>query len=57
MYRNWTNAVMALHEIDGYMERLINARKKGEELIGRLNSLPQIEYLPGLMALISIVWS
>lgn len=43
MYRNWTNAAMALHEVDGYTERLVNARKKGETLIGMLNSLPQIK--------------
>ena len=43
MYRNWTNAAMALHEVDGFMERLINARKRGEELINLLNSLPQIK--------------
>jgi len=43
MYRNWTNAAMALHEVDGFMERLIKARKRGEELIGLLNSLPQIK--------------
>ncbi|WP_298731565.1 beta-eliminating lyase-related protein [uncultured Chitinophaga sp.] len=42
-YRNWTNAAMALHEADGYMERLINARKKGEALIAMLNTLPQMK--------------
>lgn len=43
MYRNWTNAAMALHEVDGYMERLVKARKQGEELITLLNTLPQIK--------------
>jgi len=43
MYRNWTNAAMALHEVDGYSERLARARKQGETLITLLNSLPQIK--------------
>jgi threonine aldolase len=43
MYHNWTNAAMALHEVDGYMERLVRARQQGETLITLLNSLPQIK--------------
>lgn len=43
MYRNWTNAVMALQEVDGFMERMIKAKSKGEELIAMLNGLPQIK--------------
>lgn len=43
MYRNWTNAAMALHEVDGYMERLVKAKEKGEDLIRMLNRLPQLK--------------
>ncbi len=43
MYRNWTNAAMALHHVDGYMERLLKAKAQGEELIARLNGLTQMK--------------
>jgi threonine aldolase len=43
MYRNWTNAAVALQQVDGYMDRLVKAKSKGEELIAMLNRLPQIK--------------
>lgn len=43
MYGNWTNAAMALQEVDGYRERLVKAKTKGGELISMLNRLPQIK--------------
>ena len=43
MYQNWVNAVIPLQVMKGFEERLLAARKKGEELITRLNKLTQIK--------------
>ncbi|NSL91232.1 hypothetical protein ECE50_030700 [Chitinophaga sp. Mgbs1] len=46
MYRNWTNAAMVLHGIDGFMDRLAKARQQGDALIAMLNRLPQFRITP-----------
>jgi threonine aldolase len=46
MYRNWTNAAMALHKLENFESRLQMAREKGEELFALLNGLPQLKVKP-----------
>jgi threonine aldolase len=43
MFMNWTNAAIALHNLQDYDERIRETRKRGEELIAMLNKLPQIK--------------
>lgn len=49
MYGNWTNAAMALHQLEGFETRLKNAIATSKELFIALNELPgiKIEPLPG----------
>lgn len=42
MYRNWPNAAMALHYMDGFEERLQKAKEQGEALIKMINTLKGI---------------
>lgn len=46
MFRNWTNAAMALYHLEGLGEKLQQARKRGDELIAMLNQLPQMKITP-----------
>jgi threonine aldolase len=46
MFGNWTNAAMALHHLDGMETRMLQARKRGEELIAQLNQLQGIKISP-----------
>ncbi|MCK7559503.1 beta-eliminating lyase-related protein [Chitinophaga sedimenti] len=46
MYHNWTNAAMALHHLDGFEQRLLQAKTQGEALISRLNTLRGIRINP-----------
>lgn len=49
MYGNWTNAAMAIHQLEGFEARLKNAIAASKELFIALNELPgvKIEPLPG----------
>lgn len=46
MFTNWTNAAIALHNLQDIDSRLQEARKRGVELIGMLNKLPQMKITP-----------
>jgi threonine aldolase len=46
MFRNWSNAAMALYNLEQIDERLKQVRKRGEELIAMLNQLPEIKITP-----------
>ncbi len=46
MFGNWTNAAMALHHLNGMDTRMLQARKRGEELIAQLNQLQGIKISP-----------
>lgn len=43
MYRNWTNAAMALHRLEGMENRLQNARTRSSEIFAALNLLGGIK--------------
>jgi threonine aldolase len=38
MYRNWTNAAMALHTMEGLEERLAETKNRATKLFGSLNA-------------------
>jgi len=42
MYQNWTNAAMALHQLDGIEQRLEATREKAGRLFQALNAIPGI---------------
>jgi threonine aldolase len=46
MYRNWTNAAMALHTMEGLEGRLTEARKRATQLFAALNATGQIKIEP-----------
>lgn len=46
MYQNWTNAAMALHQLDGLEERLRATREKADKLFAALNGIPGIQVHP-----------
>jgi threonine aldolase len=46
MYGNWTNAAMALWRLKGMEQRLLEAKKRGEELFAELNKLKDIQINP-----------
>jgi threonine aldolase len=46
MFGNWNNAAIALKQLDGMDVRLQKARKQADELIARLNQLPQLKITP-----------
>lgn len=46
MYRNWTNASVALHQLKGFESRLQKAKTRGEGLFGLLNALTEIKIKP-----------
>lgn len=46
MFTNWTNAAIALHNLETIDARMQEARKRGEELIAMLNKLPQMKITP-----------
>lgn len=49
MYSNWTNAAMALYKLEGFEERLKEAKKRGEAIFKVLNSMKEIQItqIPG----------
>ena len=46
MYRNWTNAAMALHTMEGLEERLAETRKRATQLFAALNAAGQLTVEP-----------
>jgi len=46
MYQNWTNAAMALHQLDGIELRLQATREKADKLFDALNTIPGIKVHP-----------
>ncbi len=46
MFSSWTNAAMALHRLEGVETRLLDARKRGEEIFAALNKLNGIRVSP-----------
>lgn len=45
-YQNWTNAAMALHQLEGIEERLRMTREKAERLFQTLNHIPGLQIQP-----------
>jgi threonine aldolase len=43
MYQNWSNAAMALHQLDGLEQRLVTTREKAGRLFQALNTIPGIQ--------------
>lgn len=43
IFGNWSNAAMALHNLETLEARLQQAKKRGEELFAMLNKLPEIK--------------
>ena len=43
MYRNWTNAAMALHRLDGMESRLQNAKENSVKIFAAVNQMPGIK--------------
>ena len=43
MYRNWTNAAMALHRLDGMESRLLNAKENSVKIFAAVNQMPGIK--------------
>lgn len=46
MYQNWTNASIALHNLQGLEERLQQTRERAERLFASLNKMPGIRVTP-----------
>ncbi len=46
MYRNWTNAAMALHRLNGMESRLQNAKDRSAEIFEAINRLNAIKVTP-----------
>lgn len=46
MYGNWTNAAMALYRLEGFENRLQNAKQSSVEIFAALNKLPGIKISP-----------
>jgi threonine aldolase len=46
MYQNWTNAAMALHQLDGIEQRLQATREKAGTLFQALNAIPGLQVHP-----------
>ena len=46
MYQNWTNAAIALHNLEGIEERLQNTRQRAERLFRTLNQVTGIQISP-----------
>ena len=46
MYQNWTNAAMALHQLEDIEQRLLATREKADKLFGALNRIPGIQVQP-----------
>ena len=43
IYRNWTNAAMALHRLDGMESRLLNAKENSIKIFAAVNQMPGIK--------------
>lgn len=46
MYRNWTNAAMALYQLEGIEDRLKKSKEKADVLFSELNKIPGISITP-----------
>lgn len=46
MYSSWTNAAMALHRLEGMENRLLEAKKRAEEIFAALNKIPGTSISP-----------
>lgn len=46
MYGNWANAAMALHQLEGFEDRLKNAINASNTIFSALNKLPNFEIKP-----------
>jgi len=46
VFTNWSNAAMALQQLDGFEERMQQTIKKSNDLIASLNQLPEIKINP-----------
>lgn len=49
MYGNWTNAAMALHRLEGFENRLLEAKERSSQIFSALNKMPgiTIAQIPG----------